>query len=147
MHTILLWPLLLASHAGQWIGGHVLSPFRLGETAKQVVEEQCGVYGVLAYLTYKVSRLLVESWPLLKSPWLVGRAARAVGVAVALIVSAWLLTCIYIGTLIPILDLEVSCTGLLLAACVAWVALGYVMLTERVRTRRAELESQAGDED
>ena len=147
MHTILLWPLLLASHAGQWIGGHVLSPFQLGETAKQVVEEQCGVYGVLAYLTYKVSRLLVESWPLLKSPWLVGRIARAVGLAAALVVTAWLLTGVYVGTLIPILDLNVSYTGLLLAPAVAWLCLGYVLLAERVRARRAELEAQGEGED
>lgn len=147
MLHLLMLPILLAAHAGQWIDSHVLSPFQLGETAKQVVEEEIGVFGVLAYLVYKTSRLLIEAWPLFEPAWLVRRVARAVALAAALIISAWLLTCIYIGTLIPILDLEVSCTGLLLAPCVAWVALGYVMLTERVRTRRAELESQAGDED
>ncbi len=146
MHC-LLWPMIWGVHAGQWISARVLSPFQLGTTAKEIVEEELGVYGVLAYLIFKASRLLIESWPLLQSRWLVGRIARAVGLAAALVVSAWLLTGVYVGTLIPILDLNVSYTGLLLAPAVAWLCLGYVLLAERVRARRAELEAQGVGED
>ena len=147
MLHLLLLPLIAAAHIGDWINAHVLSPFLLGTTAKNVMEEELGVYGVQAYLIYKISRLLVESWPLFEPRWIVGRIARALALAAALIVSAWLLTCCYIGLLIPIVDLNVSDGGLALAPVVAWVTLGYVMLAERVRTRRAELEAQGEGED
>ena len=147
MLHLLLLPLVAAAHAGDWINSHVLTPFLIGTTAKGVVEEELGVYGVQSYLIYKISRLLVESWPLFEPRWIIGRLARALALAGALIVSAWLLTCCYIGLLIPIVDLNVSYGGLALAPVIAWVTLGYVMLAERVRARRAELEAQEGTEE
>ena len=143
MHLLLL-PILWAAHAGQWIDGNVLSPFLLGTTAKNIVEEEIGVFGVQAYIIFKVSRVIVEAWPLFEPRWLAGRIARGVALCAALMVSAWLITCTYIGLLIPVVDLNVSYTGLLLAPIVAWIALGYVMLAERVRERRAELEAETG---
>ena len=147
MLHILLLPLVWSARGGSWIGAHVLSPFALGTTAKEVTEEELGVYGVLAYLVYKVSRLLVDALTLFESRRVGGRIVRGVALVAGLLVSAWLITCCYIGTLIQILDLQVSYGGLLLAPAVAWVALGYVMLAERVRARRAELEAQSGEED
>ena len=147
MLHILLLPMVAAAHAGQWINNHVLSPFALGTTAKQVTEEEIGVYGVLAYAIYKVSRLAVEAWPLFEPRWLVGKVLRALSLGVALIVSAWIIACAYIGMLIPIVDLNVSYGGLLLSPIAAWVILGYVLLAERVRARRAELEAQPEGED
>jgi hypothetical protein len=146
MLHILLLPLIAAAHIGDWINGHVLTPFLIGTTAKQITEEEIGVYGVQSYIIYKISRLIVESWPLIESRWLVGRVLRALTLAGALVVSAWLLTCWYIGVLIPIVDLSVSYGGLALAPAVAWLVLGYVMLAERVRAKRAELEAQEGDD-
>lgn len=147
MLHILLLPLAWASHAGSWIDAHVLSPFQIGETAKQVIEEEIGAYGVLAYLIFKVSRLTIEAAPLVEPRWLIGQAARSAGLVAALVVEAWLLTCLYVGTLIPVLDLEVSYGGLVLAPVVAWACLGYVMLADRVRARRAELYAQSEGED
>ena len=147
MLHLLLLPMTWAAHAGGWINDHVLTPFQLGTTAKGVVEEEIGCFGVLSYLIFKVSRLIIEAWPLLNSRWLAGRIARGVGLGAALLASAWLITCSYIGLLIPILLLNVSYTGLLLAPAAAWIALGYVMLAERVRERRAELEAQSEVED
>ena len=146
MHLLLL-PILWAAHAGQWIDGNVLSPFLLGTTAKNIVEEEIGIFGVQAYIIFKVSRVIVEAWPLFEPRWLAGRIARGVALCAALMVSAWLITCTYIGLLIPVVDLNVSYTGLLLAPIVAWIALGYVMLAERVRERRAELEAETGEGD
>lgn len=146
MMHILLLPLVAAAHIGDWIDANVLTPFLLGTTAKNIAEEEIGCYGVLAYLIYKISRLLVESWPLLEPLWLVGKLARALARAAALLVSAWLITCCYVGVLIPILDLQLSYGGLVLAPCVAWLALGYTLLAERVRARRAELEAQEGED-
>lgn len=147
MMHILLLPLIWASHAGGWVNDHVLSPFQLGNTAKEVVEEEFGCYGVLAYLIFKTSRLLVEAWPLFQSRWIGGRIARSAVLLVALLLSAWLLTCMYVGMLIPILALNVSWRGLLLSPVIAWVALAYVLLAERVHARRAELEAQPEGED
>ena len=147
MLHLLLLPLLTAAHAGQWIDAHVLSPFTIGTTAKDVVEEQVGLYGVLVYTIYKVSHLLVDSWPLFEPRWITGRLARGVVLAAALIVSAWLISCVYIGMLIPVLALNVSYYGLLLSPVVAWACLGYVMLADRVRARRVELEAQSEGED
>ena len=146
MHLLLL-PLIWAAHAGGWIDANVLTPFVIGTTAKQVTEEEIGCFGVLSYLIYKTSRLLCEAWPLLEPRWLAGRIVRGVGLAAALMLSAWLLTCGYVGLLIPILDLNVSYTGLVLAPVIGWIALGYTMLAERVRARRAELEAQSEVED
>ncbi len=146
MHFLLI-PLILSAHAGQWIDANVLTPFQLGETAKQITEEELGCYGVLAYVIYKVSRLAVEAWPLLEPRWLAGRIVRTIGLIVALLVSAWLLTCAYVGVLIPILALRVSYTGLALSPVVAWIVLGYVLLAERVRARRAELEAEIGEDE
>jgi hypothetical protein len=147
MLHLLLLPLIAAARVGVWINGHVLTPFLLGTTAKQVTEEEIGLYGVQSYIIYKVSRLIIESWPLFEPRWLVGRLMRGAALAAALIVSAWLITCCYIGVLIPIVDLQISYSGLALSPVVAWVTLGYVMLAERVRARRAELEAQEGTED
>ncbi len=147
MIHILLGPLIWSAHAGRWIGSHVLSPFQIGTTAKEVTEEELGVYGVLAYLIFKTSRLLVESTTLFEPRWAGGRIVRGVALLAGLLVSAWLITCCYIGTLIPLLDLRGFYGGFLLAPEVAWIALGYVMLAERVRARRAELEAQSGEED
>lgn len=147
MSHILLLPLIWASHAGQWIQRHVLAPFQLGETAKNVTEDEIGVYGVLAYAVYKISRLVVDAWSIYHPAWLVGRIARGIALCAALIVSAWLITCTYIGLLIPVVDLDVSYTALLLAPVCAWIVLAYVMLAERVRERRAELEAQTGEGD
>jgi hypothetical protein len=147
MLHILLLPLIAAAHAGRWSYAHVLAPFRIGLTAKDIVEEEVGCYGGLAYLIFKVSRLIVESWPLFEPRWLAGRIARGIALAVALIVSAWLLTCMYVGLLIPIVDLDVSRLGLMLSPLVGWVVLGYVLLAEHVRARRAELEAQTGEGD
>lgn len=147
MSHILLMPLIWAAHAGQWIRGHVLSPFQLGETAKKITEEEIGVYGVLGYAIFKISRLIIEARPLLQPRWLTARALRAVVLGSALLGSAWLLTCVYVGMLIPIVDLNVSTTGLMLAPLGAWLVLGYVMLAERVRVRRAELEAEGREED
>lgn len=147
MMHILLLPLVWAAHAGQWIDSTVLSPFQIGTTAKQVVEEELGCYGVLAYLVYKVSRLLIEAWPLLEPRWIGGRLVRGFALVALLIASAWLITCLYVGMLIPILDLDASYEGLVLSPVIAWLALGYVLLSERVRARRAELEAQAEGED
>jgi hypothetical protein len=146
MLHLLLLPLVAAAHGGDWINNRILTPFLIGTTAKGIVEEELGVYGVQAYLIYKISRLIVESWPLFEPRWLAGRVLRAIALAGALLVSAWLLTCLYIGVLIPIVDLQVSYAGLLLSPVIAWVVLGYVMLAERVRARRAELEAQAEGE-
>lgn len=142
MLHLLLLPLVAAGHIGDWINARVLTPFLIGTTAKGIVEEELGVYGVQAYLIYKVSRLIVESWPLFEPRWLAGRVLRALTLAGALLTSAWLLTCLYIGVLVPIVDLQVSYAGLLLSPLLAWLCLGYVMLAERVRARRAELEAQ-----
>jgi energy-converting hydrogenase Eha subunit C len=146
MLHILLIPTVWAAHAGQWIDSRVLSPFQIGTTAKDIVEEALGVFGVLTYLIFKISRLIVESWPLLEPRWLAGRIGRGIALCAALIVSAWLITCTYIGLLIPVVDLDVSYTGLLLSPMVAWVLLGYVMLAERVREKRAELEAEVEGE-
>ena len=142
MPHILLLPILWSAHAGQWIDSRVLSPFQLGTTAKNVLEEELGVFGVLTYTIFKVSRVILDAWPLLEPRWRAGRIARGVALAAALIVSAWLITCGYVGLLIPIVNLDVSYTSLLLAPIVAWVILGYVMLAERVREKRAELEAE-----
>jgi hypothetical protein len=147
MLHLLLLPLDLAVRAGGWINSHVLTPFLIGTTAKNVVEEEIGVYGVQAYIIYKMSRLIIESWPLFEPRWLIRRLARALALAGALLVSAWLITCAYVGMLIPLVDLQVSYGGLALSPVVAWLCLGYVMLAERVRARRAELEAQEGTED
>ncbi len=146
MLHLLLLPLTAAAHGGAWIYNHVLTPFLIGTTAKNLIEEELGVFGVQAYLVYKVSRLIVESWPLLEPRWIVGRVLRALALGGALLVSAWLLTCLYIGVLIPIVDLQVSYGGLLLSPVIAWLCLGYVLLAERVRARRAELEAQSEGE-
>ena len=142
MPHILLLPILWAAHAGQWIDGNVLSPFQIGTTAKTLAEEELGVFGVLSYLIFKVSRVILDAWPLFEPRWLAGRIARGVALAAALIVSAWLITCTYIGLLIPVVDLDVSYTALLLAPVCAWIVLAYVMLAERVRERRAGLEAE-----
>ena len=142
MMRLLLLPLIASMHAGTWIDGRVLSPFLLGTTAKNIVEEEIGIFGVQAYIIFKVSRVIVEAWPLFEPRWLAGRIARGVALAAALIVSAWLVTCIYIGLLIPLVDLNVSYTGLALAPVLAWVILAYTMLAEHVRARRAELEAE-----
>ncbi len=147
MLHLLLLPLLAAAHAGGWINDHVLSPFTIGTTAKDVVEEEIGCYGVLAYLIYKVSRLIIEAAPLLEPAWLVGRLLRWAALALALLLSAWLIICVYIGTLIPILSLDVSYYGLVLAPAVSWIALAYTLLAERVRRQRAEIEAQSEGED
>ena len=146
MLRMLLLPLLASMHVGDWIYGHVLSPFQLGTTAKNITEEEIGVFGVLSYIVYKFSRLIVDAFPLFEPRWLAGRLARGIVLAAALIVSAWLITCMYIGLLIPIVDLDVSTTGLMLAPVVAWIVLGYVLLAERVRERRAELEAESEGE-
>ena len=147
MHLLLL-PMLWSAHAGQWIDGNVLSPFRIGTTAKNVLEEEFGVFGVLSYLVFKVSRLIVDASALLEpARWGAGRIARGVALAAALLVSAWLMTSAYIGLLIPIVDLDVSYIGLLLAPIVAWIVLAYVLLAEHVREKRAELEAQTGEGD
>ena len=147
MLHILLIPLVWAAHAGQWIDSRVLSPFQIGTTAKDITEEELGVFGVLTYMIFKVSRVIVESWPLLEPRWLAGRIARGIALCAALIVSAWLITCTYIGLLIPVVDLDVSYIGLLLAPIVAWIVLAYVLLAEHVREKRAELEAQTGEGD
>jgi len=146
MHLLLV-PMLWSAHAGQWIDARVLSPFQIGTTAKTVLEEESGVFGVLAYVIFKVSRLIVESWTLFEPRWLAGRIARAVALAAALILTAWLLTCLYIGLLIPLVDLDVSDAGLALAPVCAWIILAYVLLAEHVRERRAELEAESGEGD
>jgi hypothetical protein len=146
MLHLLLFPLAWATHAGQWINDRVLSPFQIGTTAKNVTEEELGCYGVLAYLVYKVSRLTFDAAVLLEARWL-SSALRAAALLAALVVEAWLLTCLYVGTLIPILDLRVSYGGLLLSPIVAWLALAYSLAAERVRRRRAELDAQDGMED
>ncbi len=145
MHLLLL-PLVWSARMGQWINSTVLSPFTLGTTAKEIVEEELGVYGVLSYLIYKISRLTVEAWPLLHAQWIGGRLLRALGLCAALVVSAWLLTCSYVGLLIPVLALNVSWSGLVLSPVIAWVALAYVLLAEHVRSRRAELEAEVGED-
>ncbi|MHB1829691.1 MAG: hypothetical protein ACYCV6_18760 [Steroidobacteraceae bacterium] len=61
--------------------------------------------------------------------------------------SAWLITCSYVGLLIPLVTLDVSYTSLLIAPIVAWIVLGYVLLAEHVREKRAELEPQTGEGD
>lgn len=146
MLHLLLLPLIAAAHIGDWINAHILTPFLLGTTAKNITEEEIGVYGVQAYLIYKFSRLIVESWPLLEPRWIVGRVLRALALGGALLMSAWLLTCCYIGLLIPIVDLRVSYGGLLLSPAAAWLVLGYVLLAERVRAKRAALEAQEGED-
>lgn len=146
MLHILFLPLAWSSRVGEWINAQVLSPFLIGTTAKQIVEEEIGCYGVLAYLIYKAARLTIDSWPLVESRWSALRALRGGGLLVLLVIEAWLLACLYVGMLIPILGLQVSYGGLLLSPAVAWVALGYVILAERVRARRAELEAQAREE-
>jgi hypothetical protein len=147
MPHILLLPILWAAHAGQWIDGNVLSPFQIGTTAKNLTEEELGVFGVLSYLIFKVSRVILDAWPLFEPRWLAGRIARGVALAAALIASAWLITCCYIGLLIPIVDLDVSYIGLILSPVIAWIVLGYVLLAEHVREKRAELEAQTGEGD
>jgi hypothetical protein len=141
MLHLLLLPLAWAAHGGQWINDHILSPFQIGTTAKNVTEEQIGCYGVLAYLIYKTSRLTFDAFVLLEARWL-SSALRAAALLAALVIEAWLLVCAYVGTLIPILDLQVSYGGLLLSPVVAWLALAYTLAAERVRSRRAELEAQ-----
>lgn len=147
MLHLLLLPLAWSERAGGLIQDHVLSPFLLMTTAKNIVEEEIGVFGVLVYMIFKVSRLIVEAWPLLEAAWLPGRLVRGLALAAALLVSAWLLTCCYIGLLIPILDLQVSYMGLLLSPIVAWLVLAYVLLAEHVRARRAELEAETGEDE
>ena len=147
MLHLLLFPLAWAAHGGQWINDHILSPFQIGTTAKNVTEEEVGCYGVLAYLIFKVSRLTIDSWPLLEPRWRALRALRGGGLLALLVIEAWLLVCSYVGALIPILDLQVSCGGLLLSPAIAWVALGYTMAAERVRAKRAELEAAQETED
>ena len=147
MLHILLIPTVWAAHAGQWIDSRVLSPFQIGTTAKDIVEEALGVFGVLTYLIFKISRLIVESWPLFEPRWLASHIARGLALCAALIVSAWLVTCFYVGLLIPIVDLDVSYIGLLLAPIVGWIVLAYVMLAEHVREKRAELEAETGEGD
>jgi len=141
---ILLWPLFLCQYIGEFLGNHVFAPWREGTTAKDILEQQIGVYGVLAYLIYKCSRLLIEAFPLVKKDWLIGRAMRRAVLAAALVLVGWLCVCVYCGVLIPLLDLRLSYGGLIAAPIFAWVILSYVLLAERVRAARA-LEDAAGD--
>jgi len=147
MLHILLLPLIISMHASRWIDNNVLSPFQLGTTAKEVAEDELGVFGVLTYLIFKVSHLIVESWPLFEPRWLAGRVVRGIALCTSLILTAWLITCFYLGLLIEILDVEVSYLSLVLAPIVAWLVLGYVQLAHHVREKRAELEAQSEDED
>ncbi|MHB1542229.1 MAG: hypothetical protein ACYCV6_18755 [Steroidobacteraceae bacterium] len=75
MPHIRLLPILWAAHAGQWIDSRVLSPFQLGTTAKDVLEEELGVFGVLTYIIFKVSRVILDAWPLFEPHWPVGSVA------------------------------------------------------------------------
>jgi len=106
-----------------------------------------GVFGVLTYLIFKVSDLILNAWPLFEPRWLAGRVVRGIALCAALGVSAWLITCFYLGLLIEILDVEVSYLSVLLAPIVAWLVLAYVQLAHHVREKRAELEAQSEDED
>jgi hypothetical protein len=147
MLHILLLPLIISMHASRWIDAHILSPFELGTTAKSVTEDELGVFGVLSYFIFKVSDLILNAWPLFEPRWLVGRVARAVALAAALILTAWLITCFYLGLLIVILDVEVSYLSLVLAPLVGWLVLAYVQLAHHVREKRAELEAESEQED
>jgi len=147
MLHILLLPLVISMHASRWIDAHVLSPFQLGTTAKEVAEDELGVFGVLTYLIFKVSDLILNAWPLFEPRWLAGRVVRGLALCAALILTAWLITCFYLGLLIEILDVEVSYLSILLSPIVAWCVLAYVQLAHHVREKRAALEAQSEDED
>ena len=133
---VLFWPLFLFERLGVWLDDAVLSPWQMGTTAWEILEQQLVLYGVLSYLVYKCSRLVLDAYPLYTPAWAVSRAARAAVLLGALIVTAWIVTCAYVGTLLPLLQLQVSYGGLLAAPAVAWVAMLYAAAAAKVRERR-----------
>lgn len=140
MHALLI-PFILFSHVGTWLDNTVFSPFEIGTTAKQILEEQLGVYGVLSYLIYKVLRLGFDYFPLFRPGWLIGNALRATVLYAAAFVASYLVTAIYVGTLIAPLQLIVSIGGMIAASVLAWLALGYHYTREAVERAREAAEA------
>lgn len=144
MHLImsfLEFPMYLFSLVGNWLSNVVFTPFALGTTAKQVMEEQLGVYGVLAYLVYKLVRLGVDAFPLFRPDWLRGDLRRVVALIGLVLVSSYVVTSAYIGLIAPELELTVSIGGLITASLIAWIALAYHYIREKVDEAREAKEA------
>lgn len=138
---ILTLPIAGFLAVGNWISNDVLGTFFIGMTAKQLLEEQLGVYGVLAFLIYKLMRLLIDGFPLFRPDWLQGdlpRASALIGIAVLV---SYLVTCAYLGIVMPLLQLQVGIGGLLAASLIAWVAVGYHYAKEKIDEAREAKEA------
>lgn len=138
---ILYLPLRWCYALGGWISNTVFAPFSIGMTAKQVLEEQLGVYGVLAFLVYKLLRLLIDGYPLFRPEWLCGDLRRISALAGLCLAVSYLVTCIYLGIVIPLLQLEVGAGGLLAASIIAWFSLGYHYAKEKIDEKREAREA------
>lgn len=146
MHALLA-PLLWFAHLGHWIHSNLLSPFSIGTTAKNIFEEEVGVYGVQAFIVYKLCRLLIDPFPLMQPRWLVGRLLRSIALCGAVLVLTYIVTSGYVGVLIDPLQLEVSYGGMLTGALVAWVALGYHYTRKAIdRWIEAAKDEELGEE-
>lgn len=136
IESILALPLAVCYSIGNWMNTTVFSPFSIGITAKQVLEEQLGVYGVLAFLIYKLMRLLIDAYPLFRPDWLRGDVRRALAVCGLAVLVSYLVSSIYIGIIMPVLQLDVGIGGLVAASVIAWVSLVYHYIKEKVDEAR-----------
>ncbi|HZT04546.1 MAG TPA: hypothetical protein VFA39_20020 [Steroidobacteraceae bacterium] len=141
IQSILTLPIAAFLAVGNWVNNYVLGTFSIGMTAKQILEEQLGVYGVLAFLIYKLMRLLIDAYPLFRPNWLQGDLPRISALIGLCLVVSYLVTCAYLGLVMPLLQLEVGAGGLLAASLIAWVALGYHYIKEKVDDAREAKEA------
>lgn len=143
MHTLFLLYTLFA-HVGNWLNNDVLGSFAIGTTAKQVFEEEIGVFGVLAYIIYKSSRSVVDGLYVHRPAWLLyNYALRTAVLCAALVVLAYLISMAYLGVLRPFVGLQVSITSLVIAPICAWIALGYHYCQEYLDKGRERKEAAA----
>jgi hypothetical protein len=141
IEVILSLPLAACHAIGEWLNNVVFTPFQIGMTAKQVLEEQLGVYGVLAFLVYKLMRLCIDAYPLFRPDWLRGDLHRALALCGLALVVSYLVSSIYIGLVGPVLQLEVGVGGLIAASVIAWISLCYHYIKEKVDAAREAKEA------
>ena len=135
------------AHLGGWLQSDVLGGFSLGITAKQVLEEELGVFGVLAYILYKVGRLVVDGLYVSRPAWFPSsHLARAGVLCGALLITAYVLSMLYLGILGPLLQLQVSISSLVVAPILGYIALGYHYLRESLEKLRELREAAAEQE-
>lgn len=141
IEVILSLPLAACYAIGEWLNSVVFTPFQIGMTAKQVLEEQLGVYGVLAFLLYKLMRLCIDAYPLFRPDWLRGDLRRALALCGLALVVSYLVSSAYVGLIGPELQLGVGVGGLVTASIVAWVSLAYHYIKEKVDAAREAKEA------